>query len=82
MSTPDDCCDDQLEIVKIEDDQSAGMVLHSPAPEFNFICEVFAPAFDVVRLASFDFTADLDLPPPKIPIYQKVCSLVFYDSVI
>lgn len=83
LSTPDDCCDDQLEIVKIDDDQSAGSVLHSPAPEFNFIGELFSvSAQNFVRPISVDFVADRNLPPPKVPIYQKVCSLVFYESVI
>src|SRR2546430_13217235 len=40
-STPDGCCDDQLELVKLENDHSAGLVIHSPIPEFNLICEIF-----------------------------------------
>jgi hypothetical protein len=79
---PDDCCDDEIEIIKIENDQFTGLVLHSPAPEFSLICElVFEPVKTVVQHSSFEFAVEHNLPPPKVPIYQKICSLVFYESV-
>lgn len=82
-ATPDDCCDDQLELIKLENDQSAGSVLHSPAPEFNLIGEVFVEVENAnsQKAAVFEFFEHHDLPPPKIPIYKKVCSLVFYESL-
>lgn len=83
MKTSDDCCDDQLEVVKIDNDQTAGLVLHSPTPEFNLICELFVEdGNNTVLNPSFEFTSDHNLPPPKVPIYKKVCSFVFYESVI
>jgi hypothetical protein len=82
-STPDGCCDDQLELVKLENDHSAGLVMHSPIPEFNLICEIFLNDTNDKEgeKAAFEVVDDHHLPPPKIPIYKRICSLVFYESL-
>jgi len=82
-STPDECCDDELELVKIDNDQAASLVVHSPAPEFNLIGEIFLEDASSSALVSttVEFVDDRDHLPPKIPIYQRICSLVFYESL-
>jgi len=83
LETEDTCCDDKYEVVKIEDDQSAGLVLHSPSPEFNLIGEVFSESIEVVLPQStIEPEADYNLPPPKVPIYKSTCSLIFYESLV
>jgi hypothetical protein len=77
------CCADEHELVKLEDDQSASQLIHSPSPEFNLICKLFSDKQEIclpdsALLAVVEATP----PPPKIPIYQTVCSLVFYESVV
>ncbi len=77
------CCADEHELVKIENDQSASQVIHLPTPEFNLISELFFEQQKVLLLPSVLLVAvEVNPPPPKIPIYQTVCSLVFYESVV
>jgi hypothetical protein len=82
-SKPDTCCDDEFEVVKIENDHSISHVIHTPSPEFNLIGDLFStlskPAF--IR-PEVKFVVESNLPPPKIPIYKVNCSLVFYESAI
>jgi hypothetical protein len=77
------CCADEHELVKIENDQSASQVIHLPAPDFNLIGKLFSDKQEV-RLSESELKAMVEVnpPPPKIPIYQAVCSLVFYESVV
>lgn len=78
-----DCCDDEHELVKIEDDHSFSQAVHTPAPDFNFISELFSEQTEVVTLdSSSESIENHNVPPPKVPIYQSVCSLVFYESVV
>ena len=42
LTTPDSCCDDKYELVKIENDQSASQIAHSPSQEYYFIGELFS----------------------------------------
>jgi hypothetical protein len=77
------CCADEHKLVKIEDDQSTGQVIHSPIPEFNLIGDLFSETKEaLLPLSEVQLTAELNPPPPKIPIYQTVCSLVFYELVV
>jgi hypothetical protein len=83
MKSTKSCCEDEHELIKIEVDQSASQILVSSTPIFNLISELF---FDVLPNAVFNTASQFielqNLPPPKIPIYQSVCSLVFYESVV
>jgi hypothetical protein len=82
MGTTKSCCEDEHEIVKIEDDHSTSQVAQSPTPTFNLISVFFFETetlFPKPEQLSF---AELDLAPPKIPIYKAVCSLVFYESEV
>jgi hypothetical protein len=77
------CCEDEHELVKIENDQSASQVIHLPAPEFNLIGKLFSEKREILLPQSALLAiTNFNLLPPKIPIYQTVCSLVFYESVV
>jgi len=77
------CCGDEHEVLKIDDDQSGGQVLHSPVPEFNLIGELFSLNLRTVVLEESCYAvAEINIPPPKVPRYQSLCSLVFYDSKV
>jgi hypothetical protein len=83
MEETKSCCGDEHELVKIENDQSAGQVLASPIPNFNLIGELFFQDIETISFSdSFEFVEPRNLPPPKVPIYQSICSLVFYESVV
>lgn len=80
---PDTCCDDQFELIKIDNDQSAGQVVHSPFPDYNFIGELFSEITQVfISETTVEFLAEYNPPPPKIPIYKSVCSLIFYEGKV
>jgi hypothetical protein len=77
------CCGDEHEILKIDDDQSGGHVIHPPVPEFNVIGEIFSLNRRAPVLTESSYTvAEINIPPPKVPRYQSLCSLVFYDSLV
>ena len=77
------CCDDEQEVLRIEDDHANTHVTVSPAPQFSLICEVISPVFDTETYSvAFFAEADSSGPPPKVPRYQSFCSLVFYDVLV
>jgi len=82
MEKAKSCCEDEHEIVKIEDDQSTSQVVHSPTPTFNLISVFFFEIENLFPQPELFSFAELDLAPPKIPIYEAVCSLVFYESEV
>jgi hypothetical protein len=76
-----DCCNDEHETLKIDDDHAASSVV-SLVPAFFEIREVvvLASIFEKDRDSHTD-ASDESLPPPdKIPLFTKHCSLVFYDD--
>jgi hypothetical protein len=77
------CCDDQHEIIKIDDDQAGGQVLHTPSPDYNLIGELYTIEDEIISKSSpgVDLLAEVVFPPPKGPLYQSFCSLVLYEKV-
>jgi hypothetical protein len=77
------CCEEDSQIVKIEDDQSGGLVLELAPPVLNFLSEIYS--FDRATILKYDYrycsTDKFDQPPQPVPLYQSHCSLVFYESV-
>ena len=83
MEEAKSCCGDEHQLVKIENDQSAEQVLSSPIQDFNLIGQFFFQEIETISLStSFEVVHHRNIPPPKVPIYQSVCSLVFYESVV
>jgi hypothetical protein len=77
------CCKDEREIVKIDSDQSASQIVHPDVPQFVFIADVFSFTVSSDQIEMKELLAEeRQQPPPKVPIYQSVCSLVFYDSLV
>jgi hypothetical protein len=70
------CCDDEQELVKLEDDQAGSQSLVSPFPQFSLIGEIFAPLFSTSKFTSVTSSSTEVRPPPKVPIYQQVRSLI------
>lgn len=76
------CCDDEHEIIKIEDDH-AGATVTALTAEFFEIGQVFQ--VETLELPALNTTSSIeDSPPPQgvIPLFTKHCSLVFYDSMM
>ena len=80
---PMPCCKDTHDLLQIEDDHSAGSIINSPAPQFNLIGPLYSEVVKSTQLSVLIFytAEELNLPPPKVPLYQSYCSLVFYDSL-
>lgn len=77
------CCKDETEVVKIEDDQTTGKIIQSNSPGLILVATLFTKVSTIgisqVKINTID---ECIAHPPKVPIYQSVCSLVFYDSQI
>jgi hypothetical protein len=77
-----DCCKDEHEVLSIDDSQAFSPSLAPVAPDFFLIGNTFSILENKVileqSLTQF-FIADFS-PPPKEPLYQINCSLVFYDD--
>jgi hypothetical protein len=70
------CCDDERELVQLKDDQTDSQSLVAPIPTYNLISEIFTPTFGVSEHKAF-IASDLEVrPPPKVPIYQHIRSLI------
>ena len=77
-----DCCNDEHEILKIDTDHAASSVV-SLVPAFFEIGVVFVLFIEIQKDNKDDFAfADQALPPPKVPLFTKHCSLVFYDGMM
>ena len=81
--TTKSCCKDERGIIKIENDQAGSKVINYPTPEVSLIGQIYTELIlslpDYVAESSF---LESVLPPPKVPIYQSNCSLVFYESLV
>ena len=76
----DTCCEDEHEIIKIDDDHAASSVV-SLAPVFFEIGNILNESPSVEISQGLKTNVDQSLPPPDpIPLFTKHCSLVFYDD--
>ena len=72
------CCNDEHEILKIDDDHAASTIVSVAPIPFIEIERVFV---FVEEKQTTDFNpSEHPLPPPKVPLFTKHCSLVFYDD--
>jgi hypothetical protein len=76
-----DCCNDEHEVLLIDDSQKVAHSIAPISPDFFLIGTIFNQADTQVieqpirQYISTDFS-----PPPKEPLYQINCSLVLYDD--
>jgi hypothetical protein len=81
-SSTNSCCADEHELIKIENDQSAVQILLVHIPSIHFILDLSPTDLDsVIQCAFSTMVEKQNQPPPKVPIYQVNCSLVFYDEI-
>lgn len=77
------CCNDEHEVLSIEDSQKITPSIASNSPDFFLIGSVFNQVDiqiieqPIIQYVSADFS-----PPPKEPLYKINCSLVFYDDEV
>lgn len=75
------CCDDEHDLIKIDDDQSASHIV-SITPDFFEIGKIFEVIEAPVSAVSHSIATFNSRPPPvnSVPLFTKHCSLVFYDD--
>jgi hypothetical protein len=76
------CCNDEHEVIKIEDDHAASAVVLLVA-EFYEMGKVFQvkPTENLISNPGI-FIEEASPPPNPIPLFAKYCSLIFYDSMM
>lgn len=78
------CCNDEHEILTIDDSQSFTAVFAPVTPEFFLIGSTYSDKV-ISEIIAQPITQYIDLdfsPPPKDPLYKVNCSLVFYDEEV
>jgi hypothetical protein len=76
-----DCCDDEHEVLRIEDEQKVISKMSMPIPVWK-LERIYTKQL-VVEAETFTNTvldSDDNPMPPKIPLWKVNCSLVFYDD--
>jgi hypothetical protein len=78
----DSCCDDEHELLRIENAQKVISVFSLPFPELFVLEELYInPLTDHATAGAFRSGDWLEEQlPPKIPLWKINCSLVFYDD--
>lgn len=77
------CCEDEHEVVRIEDDHTFFLGFEFSIPELPELDDLYTRQFLAVFVSNkVGFPDTSDAPPPKIPLYTFHCSLVFYDDEV
>ncbi|MCU0420087.1 MAG: hypothetical protein MUC38_10595 [Cyclobacteriaceae bacterium] len=77
------CCRDEVELIQLDEDQQPSSVFHT-ADLTPLLVAVVAVGYDLAPLHSVAQRIPFrvaDPPPAGPPIYQKNCSLIFYEAV-
>ena len=75
------CCDDEHELLRIDNEQKIITAFAAPAPEWIALREVTIEVdASHVIIAGQAAKAYNDAPPPKVPRWKRLCTLVFYDD--
>lgn len=82
MKEKNTCCDDEHEVIRIEDEQKAITVFSLSLPQWFVLEKLYterlvACASAPVKQSGYGLR---DFPPPKLPLFQTHCSYVFYDE--
>jgi hypothetical protein len=76
------CCNDEHEIIKIEDDHTASHVI-SIVPDYLAVAQIIGVVYSAATCHQPQTVFDESPPPPhSIPLFTKHCSLVFYDDAM
>ncbi len=75
------CCQDEHELLIVDDSQTQSPSLALFAPGFFQIGEVYSTKPEqVFAYASMQYIKPVFAPPPKEPLFKINCSFVFYDG--
>jgi hypothetical protein len=75
------CCDDEHEVLIVDDSQTQTTSLAPVSPEFFELGDVLhAKSEQIFVYASTQFISADFSPPPKEPLFKINCSFVFYES--
>lgn len=76
-----DCCDDEHELIIVDDSQTQTFSLALAAPGFFQIGETYhVKPIQEFAYASKQYIKPDFSPPPKEPLFVVNCSFVFYDD--
>jgi hypothetical protein len=75
------CCEDEHEVLIIDDSQTQTLALAPVAPEFFVIADLLNDEKkQIIEKSDKRFLIADFSPPPKIPLFKTNCSFVFYDG--
>lgn len=75
------CCEEDHDLVKIENDQKTHFTFQVPLPERALVEVLDLAAWESSPYASQSVThAPAGDSPPPVPLFKIHCSLVFYDA--
>lgn len=77
-----DCCHDEHDLLKIDDEQKTISTLSLPLPIWKLdrlYTNQLITRVEVYRESDHVNEADAS-PPPKVPLFKSHCSYVFYDE--
>lgn len=76
----DGCCDDEHDLLRIEDEQKVISKMSLPQPVWK-LERIFTEQFvALIETETKTVSFEDDPLPPKIPLWMANCSLVFYDD--
>lgn len=76
------CCDDEHEVIRLEDEQQAVASFSLAMPQWFVLEKLYVERLVALTASSSKqsaFRPD-ESPPAKIPLFQIYCSYVFYDK--
>ncbi len=77
----DSCCDDERDLVKIENEQKSGSFLSITGPQWIKLEDLYSERYMALdKCLPVQVPYEADVSPPKIPLFKVHCSLVFYDD--
>ena len=79
-SEKESCCDDEHELIRIDNDQKIISGSAAPPPEWISLGEIYTVVNCATAITAGQTAKADDSPPPKVPRWKKLCSLVFYDD--
>lgn len=82
MNEENTCCDDEHEVIRLEDEQKSITVFSLSVPQWFVLEKLYTVRLIALQKLPVERSVfDLShFPPPKIPLFKTHCSYVFYDE--
>ena len=75
------CCDDEQEVLVVDDSQTLATSLAPTTPEFFSLGNIInIKPNEIFAYTSTQFLIEDFSPPPKEPLFKINCSFVFYED--